>query len=362
MQRCWMLSPVSAGAICLLACGARLEFRGTGLVEGSPLRLTGQTELDAVRNWPTELRLTGERVELIQLADAQVFVSPDLVAEIALPEIRVRGSVRVPAAEITLDELPEQAVRPSPDTIVHGSEQIAAERAVAISADIVVSLGDAVHYAGSGLNADLSGGLRLQYRSDAVANATGALGIAGTYETYGQSLELERGELLFAGPLDNPTLDVRAVRHIGETTVGVELSGPVQAPQTQIVSTPAMSEADALSSLLYGRPLSGSGEGDTATLRSAAVSMGLRLALPVVQRIGDSLGFDEFAIESNVLDDGALMAGKYLSPKLYVRYSYGLFNRIGGLLVRFDINNRLSLETRSGGQKSMDLLYKVEKD
>ena len=42
------------------------------------------------------------------------------------------------------------------------------------------------------------------------------------------------------------------------------------------------------------------------------------------------------------------MAGKYLSPKVYIRYSYGLFNRIGGLLLRFKVNDRLSIETRSG--------------
>jgi hypothetical protein len=39
-----------------------------------------------------------------------------------------------------------------------------------------------------------------------------------------------------------------------------------------------------------------------------------------------------------------------------------LFNRIGGLLVRFRFNDRLSLETRSGDDKSMDLLYTVEKN
>jgi len=44
------------------------------------------------------------------------------------------------------------------------------------------------------------------------------------------------------------------------------------------------------------------------------------------------------------------------------RYSYGLFNRIGGLLLRFKFNEHLSVETRSGDQKSMDLLYTVEKD
>ena len=73
-------------------------------------------------------------------------------------------------------------------------------------------------------------------------------------------------------------------------------------------------------------------------------------------------GFKKQEINFSTIHAGALMAGKYLSPKLYIRYSYGLFNRIGGLLLRFKFNERLSVETRSGDQKSMDLLYTVEKD
>jgi translocation and assembly module TamB len=90
--------------------------------------------------------------------------------------------------------------------------------------------------------------------------------------------------------------------------------------------------------------------------------MGLQQALPAVQRIGQTMGLDELSVQTTDTDAGALMAGKYLSPRVYVRYSYGLFNKIGGLLVRFKMNDRLSLETRSGDQKSMDLLYTIEKD
>ena len=113
-----------------------------------------------------------------------------------------------------------------------------------------------------------------------------------TYDAYGQSLELERGELLFTGPLDDPTIDVRAVRRVGATTVGVQLTGTLLAPSTRVYSEPPMSEADALAYLLLGRPLSGS----------------------------------------------------------------------GGLLVRLRFNERLSIETRPGDEKSMDLLYTVEKE
>ena len=68
------------------------------------------------------------------------------------------------------------------------------------------------------------------------------------------------------------------------------------------------------------------------------------------------------AVVIKVTDPGALMAGKYLSPKVYIRYSYGLFNRIGGLLLRFKVSDKVSIETRSGDQESMDVIYNIEKD
>lgn len=342
--------------------GTTLEYEGTGLIDGRELRVVGRTELDPQRDWPTRFSVSGDDVQVVQRADAEVFVSPRLEVEVAIPSITVQGTIDVPRAVIAVEELPAQAVRPSGDGIVHGVSAPEPVRPLRMSADVRVVLGDDVHYNGLNLTTDVSGELDLAYRSGRSPAAEGVVMLDGTYDAYGQSLELERGELRFTGPLDDPAIDVRAQRRVGETTAGVQLTGTLKSPITRIYSDPAMSEADALAYLLLGRPLSGSGEQETATLETAALAMGLQQALPVVQRIGATLGLDEFSIETTDADAGSLMAGKYLSPRLYVRYSYGLFNRIGGLLVRFRFNERLSLETRSGEEKSMDLLYTVEKN
>jgi translocation and assembly module TamB len=123
-----------------------------------------------------------------------------------------------------------------------------------------------------------------------------------------------------------------------------------------------MSDANALSYLRFGRPLTSSDDTETATIEAMAVSIGLQQALPGIQRVGESIGLDELTIATTDLDAGSLMAGKYLSPKVYMSYTYGLFNRLGGFLLRYDINDRFSLETRSGDEQSMDLLYSTEKD
>ena len=342
--------------------GHAIEFDAKGHVGEGLVTLTGQTELDPRASWPTRLALHGDSVRAVQLPEAEIFVTPELAATVAWPDVRVTGTVKMPRASLGLSALPAQAVVPSADAVIHGRDGPPAARRLQLHAAVDLVLGDEVHYAGLDLDTKVTGALHVDAEPNRSAIATGALTLAGTYNAYGQKLTLERGQLLFSGPIDDPGVDVRAVRAIDTTRVGVELAGTIKSPRTRVFSTPTMSEADALSYLLLGRPMTGNGTEETATLQTAALAMGLNQALPVVQRLGSTLGLDELSVQTTATDPGALMAGKNLSPRLYIRYSYGLFNRIGGLLLRFKFNERLSVETRSGDQKSMDLLYTVEKD
>jgi translocation and assembly module TamB len=349
--------------------GETLEFDGRGFIADSPVSLTGTTALDPAAGWPTRLSVRGDRLPVARRPDVQILASPDLVVDVALPRIDVSGQVLIPEAVIAVEDLPVQAVRVSPDAVVHGQAVVEQSRPLDVNADLTIELGPDVRYEAANLDTDLTGTLRLEYRSGFSPEASGNIRMEGDYDAYGQSLVLERGELLFAGPLNNPALDVLAVRRIGarpgvqaEIVVGIRLSGTLMAPVPTVYSDPAMSQANALSYLRFGRPLTASDGTETATLESMALSLGLQQALPAMQNVGESLGLDELTIATTELDAGSLMAGKYLSPKVYMSYTYGLFNRLGGFLLRYDINDRFSLETRSGDEKSMDFLYSTEKD
>jgi translocation and assembly module TamB len=368
----WGLIVEDIDAVVSSPDGTRLLLQASGLAGEGRIDVTGVTEVDAQRGWPTELRVFGNGLQAVRLPDADILVSPALEVRAALPDVDVSGAFLIPYARLELEGLPPQAVRPSVDTVVHGVDRPAEEHPLNVHADIRVGFGDDVRYAGAGLDVALSGAMGLVYDSGRAAVASGSVTLTGQYQAYGQNLDIDEGQLIFAGPVANPNLDVRAVRRIEpgtadvrltETTVvGVELSGTVEAPIARVFSEPAMNEADALSYLLLGRPLSASGDEETATLESAAFTMGLQQALPVIQRVGETLGLDEFSVQTTSADTGELMAGKRISPRLYVRYTYGLFNRIGGLLMRFDLSERYSLETRSGDNRSMDLIYTVERD
>ncbi len=338
------------------------SFDAQGSIDGKLVNIDGTVFLDPQQGWPMQLRLSGEDLSLVQLTDFEMLVSPALEANVRLPEIEVTGVVGIPSARIREVALPQQAVVPSADTVIHGRVIEERPRPLIVTASLTLDLGDDVRYEDANIDALVSGRLDLDYRSGQGAAAVGELGLSGEYIAYGNALALERGQLIFVGPWNNPSLDIRAVRRIGEVTAGVQVTGTLRAPIAMIFSEPAMSEANALSWLLFGEPLDDVRAAESDALRGAALSMGLQQALPAIERIGESLGFDDFAIRNTEADASEIMAGKYLSPNLYFRYSYGLFNRIGGILLRYRINERFSLETRSGEHNSMDLFYTVEKE
>jgi translocation and assembly module TamB len=316
--------------------------------------------------WPTTLTVRGDNFAAVQLPEAQINVSPNLNVATTWPLVEVTGVVAIPLARLSSSQLPTQAVSTSPDVVVHGRDSAIDQRPLDVRADIRLVLGNDVRFAGSGLDATLTGALGLAYRSGESSEATGTIIVGGDYSTLGQTLELEQGRLIFSGPITDPILDVRAVKRYegvsGPVVVGVLVSGTVNQPLTRLYSEPSMSDGDIVSYLAVGRPLSDSSRENSEALQAAAVSMGLTQALPQIQHFGEAIGLDELGVRASNANTGELMAGKQLSPRMYMRYTYGLMNRIGGLLLRFQLSDRLSLETRTGEHKAMDLLYMVERE
>ena len=86
--------------------------------------------------------------------------------------------------------------------------------------------------------------------------------MSGTYEGYGQKLTIERGILAFNGPLDNPQLNVLALRKGLPVEAGVEILGTTTRPRVRLVSSPDVPEPEKLSWLVLGRGASDASVGD----------------------------------------------------------------------------------------------------
>lgn len=343
--------------------GATLSASATA--GGHPLKLDGRIEHLLSEHRAIELQLTGRSAELFNWPEYHVWASPDIRITGDASGWNLEGELGIPMAEVNIRELPVGAVEISPDVRVMG-EQAGAHKATQYSGNVAVTLGENVHIVALGLDTRLTGGLQVGiYRDRPVSGIGQVLLEEGTFSAYGRKLTISGGTLNFTGPLDNPLVDVRAMREIEspgtKVIAGIHLTGRAQNLSSVLYSEPAMSEADALSYLVLGRPLSQASLAEGNDLSAAAIALGLGQASRITEQIGRTLGLDQLALAGDGGESTELVAGKQINSRLYARYAYGVFSRIGTLLLRYRLSRYLTLETAAGEAQTIELLYTVEK-
>ncbi|MCG5513356.1 translocation/assembly module TamB domain-containing protein [Ectothiorhodospira shaposhnikovii] len=338
-----------------------------GSVRSGPGRLTldGHVQLDPDNRYPVNLNIRGDRFQAARRPDVDLLISPDLRVTVLGERVIVRGDLTIPEATLTLLELPQQAVSVSRDEIILDTD---AEETLPLQviARVRLILGDQVRISGFGLEARLSGNMMVQETPGMSTRLIGEVRVdEGRYRAYGQDLTVERGVLLFQGPPENPGLNLRASRRIPvhDVLVGIEIIGTLEEPRSRVFSDPTMEDSEALAFLVTGRPLSGGSETDAGAIASAIAMFGIERGAFITDRIGRQLGLDEFAVDTGTdLDDAALMMGRYLSPRLYLRYAMGLFQQSSTVMLNYQLSRTLSLETRSStDSQSMDLIFRRER-
>ncbi len=345
----------------------RLRLKGSARSGPGLLRLAGEGSMDPRAPW--RLRIDGQRVELVRLPDARVLASPALRLSGGAGGIEVTGRVEIPEADIVVRELPEGVVRPSSDEVVVGSKQsedkAGRSTLLDLSGRVELVLGEKVRFAGFGLKTRVTGRLRVALARGRTRVDGNLDLVEGRYRAWGQDLTIEQGRLLFAGPPDNPGIDLRAVRPSkdGRVKAYLAVSGTLRQPATRVYTEPPTSSTDALAYLLNGAPMGQSQGLDQAQLLRAAGSLGLSKTLPLLKKIEAQTGLDELGLDEDAgLQGSALAVGKYLTPDLYVRYVQGLFDPASVLSLRYRISEHLSVETRSGTTQSAELIYSIEHD
>lgn len=341
----------------------RLQIQGGAESGEGSVSLDGFALLQPESGWPVELTLTGKNFEVARLPEAQIAVSPALKIAYANGQGKVTGKLAVPTAVMKLKQLPEQAVQVSEDEIIVGQEpaEKTAPAVPGFDVDIDVELGKNVKFSGLGLNTDLEGKLKIVQRA-------GQLTMHGTvdmkearYKQYGQDLAVRKGRFAFSGPVDNPWLDVEAVRVSNDKKVTAVLSvtGSLKAPRTRIYSEPALPEAEALAYLITGRPLNHASESEGKMIAGAALSYGVGK----VSWLANKFGVDKFEVkEGETLEDTLLAVGRHLTPEFYIGTKVGLFNKQAVLVLRRMLTEALSVETEAGTSQRIKLNYEIETD
>lgn len=340
----------------------QLALHGSARSGEGILKLVGKTTLSSSSGMRTELSLDGENFTLVQLPDWQVTASPAIAVLFDDRETRVSGQLDIPKANINIFEVPETAEQPSPDAVVYRENEPIKARQRILHVDVRTSLGKEVFLSGFGLTTGLEGSVRIAGSSTTPYVSSGRVVLRdGRYEAYGQNLKIESGELIFNGPLTDPTLNIRATRTASDKTVaGIHLTGTPTQLKSQVYSEPALGDAEALSYLLTGRPLAKADSAEGDMLNQAAFALGLTTAGNIASRIRNEFGFETLGIQGGS-ENRQLVAGKRIGDRLLVEYAYGLIDNLGTLLLRYQLSSRLVLESRSGLVRNVDIVYSVKK-
>jgi translocation and assembly module TamB len=337
------------------------HFRLDGTVRSGKGALTigGSVGLGATAQ--TLVTLKGNQFTAADIPSAKVAVSPDLTVRQDAKGIAVGGAVTLDSADIDLEKLPGAgATKASPDIVLvdqKQQDQQQAATALPIGAQVKVDLGNKTHLVGKGLDGRLTGQLTVSDTPGRATTGRGQIGVDGTYKAYGQNLQIDNGQLLFATtPIDNPGLNIRAVRKINPNNtiddgqvVGLLIAGTAQRPNITVFSNPVMQQSDALSYLITGKPLSDVKGGEGSAVSSAAQALGSAGGNMLAKSIGTRLGVDDIGVSSSDALNGnsAFTVGKYLSPRLYLSYGVGLFDPGQVITLRYRLTQRWNFEAQN---------------
>ncbi|MBK6803616.1 MAG: translocation/assembly module TamB domain-containing protein [Betaproteobacteria bacterium] len=348
-----------------------LSFRagdGTFRASGTLARARREGEPEGLG---TKLAWTATRLRVLNRPDRRIVATGEGTLALVDGRLAVLGSVSVDEGRIEHERTPGATL--SPDVVVRGRPPATASRderlgnTLALALD--VDLGNRLSFAGEGLEADLGGRLRIASAQDGRLEARGViLATHGTYYAFGQRLDLdrERARLVFDGPLDNPALDILAIRANLPVEVGVELTGSVRVPRVRLVSSPAMPDGEKLAWLITGRGLDRSTGADISAISAASSLLFGVNERPYTTTMARQFGLDDVSFRSQT----ALTAGgqavanavvafnKRLNDRLSLVYEQGITVATNVLRLEYTLTQSITLRAETGTASGLGIAYR----
>jgi len=243
--------------------------------------------------------------------------------------------------------------------------------------DLEVKILDDFMAKANDFNLKLVGGLKIQ-GSLSAPKLNGELEIKQGHIIFlDKKFRVSAGKAIFTDSSgEDMILDIRAKTEIDDIDVFVNVSGILAQPTVALSSSPALSESEIISLLMFNKNYAGLTEGEMGTILKEelinliAQGLSIRFLNQLENEVADNLRLDEFKIEtifkkdqdSNLaffpglaLETLAFKVGKYFSENFYLTYSAPLFEMgIGDLELEYKIKDDITINTQIGSVGSQD--------
>ncbi len=312
-----------------------------------------------------KLEWSAQDFQVLDLPDMRLRVAGAGTMGLEAKKLSLRGALTAQQGFFRFDR--QGAPRLASDVVVIGKPRAqpatgfrARFESQLVDVDVTIDVGNQVHLIGAGIDTDLSGKLRVVTTKQGILQAYGTLvSSRGIYFAFGQQLAIQRGRLVFDGPIDNPALDIVAKRRSIQVEVGVEITGTVRVPRVQLVSEPPLPDNEKLAWLTLGHGLQDATGADIALLQAAASAL-VRdgSSLPLTQRLATKLGLDDISLRGGGEAGSQVAAvGKRLSDRLYIEYQQGLEAASTVVRLSYVLTRAISLRLEAGATSSIGVFF-----
>jgi len=348
--------------------GNKAEIDSAFMLGEGAGKVTGQVQ------WQPELTgaltVSGTGLTVDPTRDISLTFSPDIKINYTKELLAVDGVVTVDKGKVKINKLPQSAVTLSDDVVI--ISDIPPEEPtnkLALGLDVEVLINENFDIDAFGLTSSLSGKLKLAQSRQNPLTGHGELNlIDAKYKAMGQHLDIRRGKMLFTGALNQPFLDIEAIREPqltqDEVIAGINITGSAKRPSLTIFSEPAMSQQEAISYLLRGRRINSE---DSTTGENMLIGMllssGIEGSGDLVNDIGNTLGVSDMSVNTKGSgDDTAVEVSGYIAPNVELRYAVGVFDSQPELTIRYQLMPQLFVDIIKGTDEALDLLYLFDFD
>lgn len=330
-------------------------------IRGGEGVLTAQGTLARGRSDQASIDWRAQRFTALGRPDRKLVVSGQGNAALHDKRVSMTGRLQVVEGKFEIGQSAMPTL--SSDVVVVGRERSSDEAHKRsfqnLALDLSVDLADRMHVLGHGLSVWLAGELRLFTDQNGRIRANGTVRTRdGSFEAYGQRLAIERGSIYFNGPLDNPGLDIVAMRRRQAVEAGVALSGTLQSPLVRVVSDPPLPQGEALSWLVLGRSASDAGPGELSALPLASSLLLGKATSP----LKSALKLDEIGLSGGAAGEQLLTLGKRLTDRLYVVFEQSFSTTETLLRLEYTLTRRIVLRLQAGKPSGGGIFYRKRWD
>ena len=221
-----------------------------------------------------------------------------------------------------------------------------------VGLDIDIRAPEQVFVRGRGLDAELSGNLRLRGTAAAPRPDGGFAMRRGDISVAGQTLTFATGKVSFdgSGKID-PTLDFIANNTTAGVVATLEVTGYASDPKIVLSSVPQLPQDEVLSHLLFGQSAASLGPFQLASIAAALAQLtGVTGGgFDPLGTVRQGLGLDRLSVGGGSGGSGAaVQAGKYVARGVYVGAKQATSGGGTQATVQIDITKGLKLESSVG--------------